>query len=135
MNTNSTSTIFTRFLAAALATLLVAGCASAPTAPDGAETVRAKLTQLQSDPELAGRAPAAMQEAERAVRAAEEPQRDPDQARHLVFVADQRIEIARARAEIDRLEEERQELREEREQAVREAREREISILRHREAG
>jgi hypothetical protein len=123
-----------QLLAVAVMALLLTGCAGTR-APEGAESVRSKLTQLQSDPELAGRAPVAMQEAEEAVVAAEAPQRDSDEARHLIFLADQKIEIARARAEVDLLEEQREELGEEREQAVREARERELLILRERDAG
>jgi hypothetical protein len=49
-------------IAAAIAAVLLVGCATAPVKPDGAAEARAMLTQLQSDPNLAGRAPIAMQE-------------------------------------------------------------------------
>ena len=38
--------------AAALASLLLAGCAGAPVVPQGAADARTKLTRLQSDPNL-----------------------------------------------------------------------------------
>ena len=49
---------------AAAVSLTLAGCATAPTSPDGASEVRAKLTRLQADPDLANRAPVALQEAD-----------------------------------------------------------------------
>jgi hypothetical protein len=45
---------------------------------DGAAAARSKLTQLQSDPNLAGRAPVAIKEADAAVQAAEQPQADQE---------------------------------------------------------
>jgi hypothetical protein len=44
--------------------------------PDGADSLRSRLTQLQSNPELASRAPLAIKDAEIAVTAAETPQAD-----------------------------------------------------------
>jgi hypothetical protein len=58
-------------IAATVASVLLAACAAAPVKPDGAAEARSKLTQLQSDPNLAGRAPVAMKEADAAVQAAE----------------------------------------------------------------
>jgi outer membrane protein OmpA-like peptidoglycan-associated protein len=86
-------------IAAAVAALLLAACAGAPVEPDGAAAVRNKLTQLQADPNLASRAPLAMQEADTAVRAAEQPQEDRELAAYRVYMADRRVEIARAQAE------------------------------------
>jgi outer membrane protein OmpA-like peptidoglycan-associated protein len=86
-------------IAAAVAALLLAACAGAPVQPDGAAEVRNKLTQLQSDPNLASRAPLAMQEADTAVRAAEQPEEDRGLAAYRVYMADRRVEIARAQAE------------------------------------
>ena len=89
----------TKILAAALALLAVAACTTAPTKPDGAAAVRAKLTQLQADPQLAGRAPAALNDAEIAVRAAETPTEDKELARHRVVMADRKVDTARAQAQ------------------------------------
>ena len=50
-------------IATTVASVLLAACAAAPLKPDGAAEARNKLTQLQSDPNLASRAPLAMQEA------------------------------------------------------------------------
>ena len=44
---------------AAGVSLTLAGCATAPVSPDGVADVRAKLTRLQADPDLATRAPVA----------------------------------------------------------------------------
>jgi outer membrane protein OmpA-like peptidoglycan-associated protein len=86
-------------IAASVAALLLAACAAAPVKPDGAAEARDKLTQLQSDPNLASRAPMAMQEADTAVRAAEQPQADRELAAYRVYLADRKVEIARAQAE------------------------------------
>jgi len=85
--------------AAALAALVLAGCATNPVSPAGAADARAKLTRLQSDPNLADRAPVALKEAEVAVRVAEEPLAD-DAAlgAHRVYIADRKVEIAVAEA-------------------------------------
>lgn len=88
-----------RTLAAALALLAVAACSTAPSRPDGAAAVREKLTQLQADPQLAGRAPVALQAAEAAVRTAETPTDDSALARHRVVMADRKVETARAQAQ------------------------------------
>ena len=86
--------------AAAVATLLLSGCAGAPVIPDGAAEARTKLTGLQSDPNLADRAPAAVKEAEIAVRAAEQPvtKKDAELGAYRVYMADRKVEIASAMA-------------------------------------
>jgi outer membrane protein OmpA-like peptidoglycan-associated protein len=86
-------------IAAAVATLLLSACASAPVESDKARSLRAELTQLQADPQLGSRAPLAMEQANVAVTAAEKPQPDPALATHLEFMADRKISIARAEAE------------------------------------
>lgn len=106
-----------RILAAALALLAVGACTVAPSKPDGAAAVRAKLSQLQADPQLAGRAPVAMKDAEVAVRAAETPTDDLELARHRVFVADRKVDTARAQAQSRYAEDQRKALAEEREAA------------------
>jgi outer membrane protein OmpA-like peptidoglycan-associated protein len=87
-------------LAAAVATaVLLAGCSSAPSSPPGAADVRAKLTRLQSDSNLAGRVPSAQQDAEQAVRLAEQPLKDSKAlGAHRVYLADRKVEIAMARS-------------------------------------
>jgi len=89
------------FTGAAVAAALLgvlAGCATAPMEPDGAAAARARLTALEADPDLGGRAPLAMKEAETAVSAAEQPESDPAKGAHLVFMADRKISIAQAEA-------------------------------------
>ena len=100
---------------AAAVGLTLAGCATVPVSPDGATEVRAKLTRLQSDPDLASRAPVALQEAETAVRAAEVPQtKDAALGAHLVYMADRKVEIAMAQAVTSQAEGQRVKLGEER---------------------
>ncbi len=86
-------------VATAVACALLAACSTAPTKPDGADSLRTRLTQLQANPELGSRAPLAMKEAEVAVSAAEQPQADKVLGAHLVFVADRKVALAQAQAE------------------------------------
>lgn len=112
-------------LAAAITSFFVlAGCATAPSSPEGAAEVRTKLTRLQSDPNLAGRVPVALEDAEVAVRLAEQPLPAKDEAlgAHRVFMADRKVEIAMARASTHYAEEQRAKLGEERARARLEAR-------------
>lgn len=97
---------------ALLASLIVAGCSSTPKAPDGSSEVRAKLTQLQSNSELATRAPVAIKAAEEAVRLAEEPRKtkDSEYAKHLVYLADRKVDTAAALAQARLLEDKRKEI-------------------------
>src|SRR3984885_2609653 len=86
-------------IAAAVAAVLLTGCASAPVEPDGAAMLRSRLTALQSDPQLGSRAPLAMEQANLAVTAAEKPEPDKVVSDHRLFMADRKIAIARAEAE------------------------------------
>ena len=86
-------------IAAAVASLLLSACATAPVKPDGADAARARLTQLQSNPDLATRAPVSMHDAEVAVRAAEQPQTDPEIGKYNVYMADRKVDIAMAQAQ------------------------------------
>jgi len=97
-------------LAAAMAALLLTACVTAPAVPEGAAAVRANLTQLQSDPELAGRAPAAIHAAEMAMVDAEQPRKDQVAAQHLLALADQKIVTAHALAQAQLAEEQRVQL-------------------------
>lgn len=85
-------------MVAAVALVLTA-CASTPKTPEGAVAVRSKLSQLQSDPQLASRAPVAINDAEQAVRAAEKPTQDKALSKHLVWIADRKVQTAVAQAE------------------------------------
>jgi outer membrane protein OmpA-like peptidoglycan-associated protein len=96
---NNSSSNRHALIAAALAAVLLSACASAPVEPDGAAALRARLTQLQSDPQLGSRAPLAMEQANVAVTAAEKPEPDKVVSAHLIFMADRKISIARAEAE------------------------------------
>ena len=86
-------------IAIAVAAALVAGCASAPKKPAGSEQVRAKLTALQNDPALAAQAPVATKDAELAVNQAEIMQPDLALASYRVYIADRKVDTARAQAE------------------------------------
>ncbi|MCK6369942.1 MAG: OmpA family protein [Gammaproteobacteria bacterium] len=118
--------------AAGALTLALAGCAAAPVSPQGSADVRTKLTRLQADPELAGRAPAAIKEAEVAVRTAEEPLTSKDDAlgAHRVYMADRKVDIAAARASTRYAEDQRARLGEERSRARLDARTQEADLAR-----
>ena len=109
-------------IAAAVAAVLLAACAAAPVAPQGAAEARAKLIQLQSDPKLATLAPVAIEEADAAVRIAEQPEADASVGSHRVYIADRKVEIARAQAETRLLEDQRAALGTQREEARLESR-------------
>ena len=118
------------------ATLLVAGllllsaCATGPKAPEAPLDSRIKLTELQSDPQLATRAPVELQAAEAAVKAAEVPRSDAAYSAHLVLLADQKVEIARARAQARQYQDQRQALAAESERARLDARTLEVDRAR-----
>jgi outer membrane protein OmpA-like peptidoglycan-associated protein len=115
-------------IAAAVAAVLLAACATAPVKPEGAAEARNMLTQLQADPNLANRAPIAMQQAEAAVHLAEQPEADQQLAAYRVYMADRKVETARAEAETKFAEDQRVGLIEQREKARLEARTREADI-------
>jgi outer membrane protein OmpA-like peptidoglycan-associated protein len=94
-------------IAAAVAAALFTGCASAPEKPAGSQEVRAKLVALQGDATLATRAPVAMKDAELAVAQAEIIQPDLVLAAHRVYIADRKVDSARALAVTRFAEEER----------------------------
>jgi len=112
-------------VAAAVAAALLSACATAPVQPDGAAEARYKLTQLQSDPNLATRAPAAVKDADAAVRVAEQPEVDKDLAAYRVYLADRKVEIAKAQAQTSFAEDQRVQLSTQREKARLDARTRE----------
>jgi outer membrane protein OmpA-like peptidoglycan-associated protein len=118
-------TIRRTLIATTVASVLLAACAAAPVKPDGAAEARNKLTQLQADPNLASRAPVAMKEADSAVSLAEQPQADKELAAYRVYLADRKVEIARAQAETSLAEDQRTALSAQRERARLDARTRE----------
>ena len=96
---NSTAFIpFRSLIAVAVAATLFVGCASVPKHPAGSEQVRAKLTALQSEPSLANGAPVALKDAEGAVVVAEMKEKDLVLAAHRVYIADRKVDTARAGA-------------------------------------
>lgn len=129
MNTShETQTRGRSLIAIAVASILLAACAAAPVKPSGAEEARAKLTQLQSDPNLASKAPAAIAEAERAVQAAEQPQTDRDLGMYRVYIADRKVDIAKAQAQTRYFEDQRAALEAQRQSARLDARTREADV-------
>jgi outer membrane protein OmpA-like peptidoglycan-associated protein len=115
-------------LAAAIAAVLIAACATAPVKPDGAAEARAMLTQLQADPNLASRAPISMKEAEAAVHLAEQPEADQQLAAYRVYMADRKVKTARAEAETKYAEDQRIALTEQREKVRLDARTHEADL-------
>jgi outer membrane protein OmpA-like peptidoglycan-associated protein len=101
MNTTQQGAVTLRrtLIAAAVTSILLAACATAPVKPDGSAEARAKLTQLQSDPNLASRAAVAIKDADAAVRVAEQPNTDKELTAHRVYLADRKVDTARALAE------------------------------------
>lgn len=101
----------------AIALLMLVGAAACGTAPKqnlALQQVRMQLDELKSDQELAGYAPLALGEAERALRQAETATGDDTYRIHLVYMADRRIQIARAVAQRAQMEAELQILGDER---------------------
>jgi outer membrane protein OmpA-like peptidoglycan-associated protein len=115
-------------VAAAVAAVLLTACATAPVKPDAAAEPRAKLTLLQSDPNLAGRAPQALEAADAAVRLAEQPEADKDLIAYRVYMADRKVDIARADAQTRFAEDQRATLTAQREQARLDARTHEVNV-------
>lgn len=119
-----------RLIVIAAATLLATACSAPLTRPDGADNARTRLTQLQSDAQLASRAPVEIKDAELAVRAAEEPREDGELAKHLVLLADRKVDTAAAMAQARLLEDQRKTLSEQRETARLDSRTREADRAR-----
>jgi len=93
-----TTFIKTLSITVATTSLLLGACSTEAVKDPGAARARAALTDLQSNPDLANRAPIAIHDAEAAVQAAELPQTDPSVSAHLVYLADHRVEIATVQA-------------------------------------
>jgi outer membrane protein OmpA-like peptidoglycan-associated protein len=126
--------ILSQLVAVSAASLLLVACAAPMTVPQGADSARSKLMQLQADPQLASRAPVEIKDAELAVQAAEEPQADRELARHRVLMADRKVAIARAKAQTRLLEDERAALSEQGAMARLDSRTREADLARRETA-
>jgi outer membrane protein OmpA-like peptidoglycan-associated protein len=79
--------------------VLLSACVAAPKKDLALERVRDELKDLKSNSELAGYAPLAVGDAERALRNAESATGDELYRSYLVYMADRRIQIARTMAE------------------------------------
>ena len=79
--------------------VLLSACVAAPKKDLALERVRDELDNLKSNTGLAGYAPLALGEAERAVRNAELAAGDDLNRAYLVYMADRRIQLARTMAE------------------------------------
>ncbi|UTA48929.1 OmpA family protein [Simiduia sp. 21SJ11W-1] len=110
--------------------MLAIGCSGTSTKPANAVEVREKLTNLQSDQQLASRAQLAIKEAELATRIAEQPEREKVVVEHRRFMADHKVEIAIAIAESRLLEDQRKALIDEREASRLNARTSEANVAR-----
>jgi len=82
-----------------LMVVLLCSCMAPPKKNLALDRVRAELVDLKSNSELAGYAPLAVGEAERALRQAELASGDDLYRSYLVYMADRRIQIARTMAE------------------------------------
>ena len=79
--------------------VLLSACVAAPKKDLALDRVRGELDELKSNQELAGYAPMAVRDAERALRNAELASGDDLYRSYLVYMADRRIQIARTMAE------------------------------------
>jgi len=117
--TTQTSKLVGTLATVAVTSMVLFACATTPSSPPGAAETRSKLTTLQNDPNLADRARVEIQDAEEAVRIAERPldSRAVDLGEHRVYMADRKVELARARATTRYAEYERTRFAEERDAA------------------
>ena len=84
--------------------VMLSACTTAPKKDLALDRVRGELEDLKAHPELAGYAPLAVGEAERALRQAELATGDDLYRSYLVYMADRRIQIARTMAEREQYE-------------------------------
>lgn len=109
-------------LAAALSTIMLSACSSAPERFSGADNARSRLNSLQANNRMVSLAPLAIRDANEAVTAAEQSGKDPVVARHLVMLAERKVDIAEAESQRRLLESERETLSAERQQMQLDAR-------------
>lgn len=120
------------FYGIGLCSLVLTACATAPESPLQAAETRKKLSMLQTHAELAGRARPEVQEAEMAVRLAEQPLPSGEAAlaAHRIYLAESKIAIAEAKATTEFAEEQRALLSQTREDARLRARTAEVDSAR-----
>jgi outer membrane protein OmpA-like peptidoglycan-associated protein len=99
---------------AVIMVIATAACTTAPKQDLALQQVRTQLDTLKANEELAGYAPLALGEAERALRQAETATGDNTQRIHLIYMADRRIQIARTVAQREQLDTELKRLDDER---------------------
>lgn len=87
-----------------LLSVLLFACTAPPKKDLALERVREELKSLRANPDLAGYASPALGEAERALRSAELARGNDNYRFHMVYMADRRIQIARAMAEREQYE-------------------------------
>jgi outer membrane protein OmpA-like peptidoglycan-associated protein len=88
----------------ALLILALAACGAVPKKDLALEQVRTQLEGFKANEDLAGYAPLALNEAERALRQAETATGDDTYRIHLIYMADRKIQIARAVAQSAQME-------------------------------
>jgi len=118
----------------ATSALLLAACAAGITKNPDVDRVRADLTALQSNPNLANQSPIAMQDAEQAVREAELPDADGTLTAHRVYLADRKVQTAKSLATAQYTVAQRKALSDQNDQVRLDARTREADIAK-RDAG
>ena len=121
---------WTRVLGAGIVAWALSACAPTPVVPEGAVQARAELARLQADAKLAPLAQQALSEAEAAVQLAEQTDAEPEVAAHRVYLAQRKVEMARALGEARYAEQERSALTAQLDRARLEAREREAAAAR-----
>jgi outer membrane protein OmpA-like peptidoglycan-associated protein len=121
---------WTRVAGAGIVASALIACAPTPVVPEGAVQTRAELARLQADAKLAPLAQQALTEAEAAVQLAEQTGAEPEVAAHRVYLAQRKVELARALAEARYAEQERAALTAQLDKARLEAREREAAAAR-----
>lgn len=102
---------FRRTLISLTVALSMLACTSVQPRFAGADQVRARLSQLESNQDLASQSPLAMKEARDAVLKAEQRQKNPAMSDHLVFMAQRKVDIAETESKTLYLEEQRSEMR------------------------
>jgi len=101
-------------LLALVITTSMAACTTTPKQNLALQQVRTQLDELKTNEDLSGYAPLAVAEAERALRQAETATGNETQRIHLVYMADRRVQIARAVAQREQLKTELQQLNDDR---------------------
>jgi outer membrane protein OmpA-like peptidoglycan-associated protein len=105
--------------------IVMFGCATVPSA---LEQARQNYQQMQADQQITGNAPVASYEASQAMKRADQAWKengDEEEATHLAYLTNRRIQIARENAQQKVAETEAQQLKQEREKLVLESRTRE----------